>query len=44
MSPSDKLHSRLYGCAVLLHGWLGEADPRRPLYCDGKCSSLTDPL
>ena len=25
--------------------WLvGKADPRRPLYCDGNCSPLSDPL
>ena len=28
MSPSDKLHSMIHGCAVSLHGWYGEADPK----------------
>ena len=44
VSPSDTLHSRLYGCAVVWHGWLGEADRRRLLYCGGKCSPSADPL
>jgi hypothetical protein len=43
ISPSDKLHSRPYGCAVALNGLLGGTDPMALLYFDGNCSPLTDP-
>jgi hypothetical protein len=41
-TSSDKLHSRLYGCAITLNGLLREAYPKTSLYCNGNCSSLTD--